>query len=437
MRQEIDSKIKKIRSVGFASLELTMGTDEPRKTLFSLTPPQKAVLAIAVVVGCFAIVYPKVVHPTICYMLGWSKPPSKVDSIPPPNERGKFPHIHRGRDKSDFRAQPGPMPPHMGDHMQARGREKSFWYSLLPFYTIGVIAFLIYTLSKMLRTSDGINERSGRNWRKRNGAPPFGLRDLSDAQLKNLHQRLLETETTMQTILKCLEANGDTKTELKEDIQVLAQDTLQNLEKLTATATRHVLNSEENCNDEYCSDNEEMLVLKDLEKALAQFESFSTDYLKMQNSKNPAAVKNQESEAFEKCCDESDNFRNTEIGVTDESKKELLEMLYHVTDCQLTVQHMIGNSECVCVYVSFNSETGSTNNHFGALEAPPQFAFKVFALAAADCAGATVVKVESYSTAKANLRSGSTVETCTQVGLYVLLSTGHSTANIYLQTVDL
>ncbi|XP_003375259.1 glyco protein hormone beta-5 [Trichinella spiralis] len=284
------------KCVGFASLELTMGTDEPRKTLFSLTPPQKAVLAIAVVVGCFAIVYPKVVHPTICYMLGWSKPPSK--------------------------AQPGPMPPHMGDHMQARGREKSFWYSLLPFYTIGVIAFLIYTLSKMLRTSDGINERSGRNWRKRNGAPPFGLRDLSDAQLKNLHQRLLETETTMQTILKCLEANGDTKTELKEDIQVLAQDTLQNLEKLTATATRHVLNSEENCNDEYCSDNEEMLVLKDLEKALAQFESFSTDYLKMQNSKNPAAVKNQESEAFEKCCDESDNFRNTEIGVTDESKKE-------------------------------------------------------------------------------------------------------------------
>ncbi|KRY22120.1 actin [Trichinella patagoniensis] len=382
------------KSVGFASLELTMGTGEPRKTLFSLTPPQKAVLAIAVVVGCFAIVYPKVVHPTICYMLGWSKPPSKVDSIPPPNERGKFPHIHRGRDKSDFRAQPGPMPPHMGDHMQARGREKSFWYSLLPFYTIGVIAFLIYTLSKMLRTSDSINERSGRNWRKRNGAPPFGLRDLSDAQLKNLHQRLLETETTMQTILKCLETNGDTKTELKEDIQ----DTLQNLEKLTATATRHVLNSEENCNDEYCSDNEEMLVLKDLEKALAQFESFSTDYLKMQNSKNFAAVKNQESEAFEKCSDESDNFRNTEIGVTDESKKEL--------------QHMIGNT----------------------LEAPPQFAFKVFALAAADCAGATVVKVESYSTAKANLRSGSTVETCTQVDLYVLLSTGHSIANIYLQT---
>ncbi|KRX23527.1 actin [Trichinella nelsoni] len=359
-------------TVGFASLELTMGTDEPRKNLFSLTPPQKAVLAIAVVVGCFAIVYPKVVHPTICYMLGWSKPPSKVDSIPPPNERGKFPHIHRGRDKSDFRAQPGPMPPHMGDHMQARGREKSFWYSLLPFYTIGVIAFLIYTLSKMLRTSDSVNERSGRNWRKRNGAPPFGLRDLSDAQLKNLHQRLLETETTMQTILKCLETNGDTKTDLKEDIQVLAQDTLQNLEKLTATATRHVLNSEENCNDEYFSDNEEMLVLKDLEKALAQFESFSTDYLKMQNSKNPAAVKNQESEAFEKCCDESDNFRNTEIGVTDESKKE-------------------------------------------PLEAPPQFAFKVFALAAADCAGATVVKVESYSTAKANLCSGSTVETCMQV----------------------
>ncbi|XP_003375258.1 hypothetical protein Tsp_08255 [Trichinella spiralis] len=117
---------------------------------------------------------------------------------------------------------------------------------------------------------------------------------------------------------------------------------------------------------------------------------------------------------------------------------KILEMLYHVTDCQLTVQHMIGNSECVCVYVSFNSETGSTNNHFGALEAPPQFAFKVFALAAADCAGATVVKVESYSTAKANLRSGSTVETCMQVvDLYVLLSTGHSTANIYLQTVDL
>ncbi|OUC49445.1 hypothetical protein D917_05382 [Trichinella nativa] len=72
------------------------------------------------------------------------------------------------------------------------------------------------------------------------------------------------------------------------------------------------------------------------------------------------------------------------------------------------------------------------------LEAPPQFAFKVFALAAADCAGATVVKVESYSTAKANLRSGSTVETCTQVvDLYVLLSTGHSIANIYLQTVNL
>ncbi|KRY72994.1 actin [Trichinella pseudospiralis] len=314
-------------SVGFARLELTMGTGETSKALFSLTPPQKAVLAIAVVIGCFAVVYPKVVHPTICYMLGWSKPSSKVDNIPPPNERGKYPHIHRGRDKSDFRAQPGPMPPHMGDHMQARGREKSFWYSLLPFYTIGVIAFLIYTLSKMLRTSDSMNERSGRRdyWRNRNGAPPFGLRDLSDAQLKNLHQRLLETETTMQTILKCLETNGDTKTELKEDIHVLAQDTLHNLEKLTATATRHVLNSEENCNDGYCSDNEEMLVLKDLEKALAQFESFSTDYLKIQNLKNPATVKNQESEAFEKCCDESDTFRNTEIGATDELKKEPLE----------------------------------------------------------------------------------------------------------------
>ncbi|KRZ67986.1 hypothetical protein T10_5761 [Trichinella papuae] len=72
------------------------------------------------------------------------------------------------------------------------------------------------------------------------------------------------------------------------------------------------------------------------------------------------------------------------------------------------------------------------------LEAPPQFAFKVFALNAADCARDTVAKVESYSKAKLNLRSGSTVETV-HAGRFVrfVLSTGHSTANIYLQTVDL
>ncbi|KHJ43260.1 hypothetical protein D918_06494 [Trichuris suis] len=164
------------------------------------------------------------------------------------------------------------LPPNYGAHLAGSRREKGFWSSLLPFYSIGVIAFLAYTLSKMWLKTDtnGVdNEHAVRSTSLfRNGREGGSyLRSLNDGQLKRLREQLLETEEAMQQILEGLESDHVNKNTAKNDFQ----EALASLKRLTdLTAGKLLYHFEERQSQPSLEPSIEDL-LHDLENVLERF----------------------------------------------------------------------------------------------------------------------------------------------------------------------
>ncbi|XP_032454513.1 resistance to inhibitors of cholinesterase protein 3 isoform X9 [Nasonia vitripennis] len=132
--------------------------------------PRKTAIIIAIVAGCFAMLWPKILYPMLT---GSVNPPHSADSSgtirqerqTPPHagsyhpalrERGRaIPSSHivpRIQDRPDHIA-PMKMRPPMGGagHVVAAPKGNGSLGLLMPLYTIGIIIFFLYTISKVLR----------------------------------------------------------------------------------------------------------------------------------------------------------------------------------------------------------------------------------------------------------------------------------------------
>ncbi|CAL8108144.1 unnamed protein product [Calicophoron daubneyi] len=95
-------------------------------------------VVLGVMIGCFAILYPRVFHPLLMHALGLSRPTSgdPADNPFPPN------FAHHGPDRPKPSIKPsGPQ--------AKRGGVMSL---ILPIYGIGIVIYLVYTLSKIYKS---------------------------------------------------------------------------------------------------------------------------------------------------------------------------------------------------------------------------------------------------------------------------------------------
>ncbi|KFD58945.1 hypothetical protein M513_00108 [Trichuris suis] len=196
---------------------------------------RKTVAVFLVVTVSVVVVYPTFIHPKLFSAFGLfrQKPETEFDSVRNGHHPLRSQQVHRPYDETGRKAHDH-LPPNYGAHLAGSRREKGFWSSLLPFYSIGVIAFLAYTLSKMWLKTDtnGVdNEHAVRSTSLfRNGREGGSyLRSLNDGQLKRLREQLLETEEAMQQILEGLESDHVNKNTAKNDFQ----EALASLKRLT------------------------------------------------------------------------------------------------------------------------------------------------------------------------------------------------------------
>ncbi|KAE9421065.1 hypothetical protein Angca_008809, partial [Angiostrongylus cantonensis] len=165
-------------------------------------------LVIGVIVVCFAMLYPTVIHPMIMSFVGRGEPPKPPTPSRPPIHPGM-----RGPADSKTGGSGGRHDIHPAMRMaaqqaetQSSGRGMFTW--MLPIYTVGVVIFLLYTLFK---------SKSKRKRRSRYDSSDFSSDDRDEyndrlsrrigrRKLRGLQERLQQTEEAMTKILEQLEA---------------------------------------------------------------------------------------------------------------------------------------------------------------------------------------------------------------------------------------
>ncbi|EFO25418.2 hypothetical protein LOAG_03063 [Loa loa] len=215
-------------------------------------------VVIGVIIMCFAMLYPSMLHPLISSF--FRTPPARktVTNRPPIH-----PAMSSPRSRPDL---------HPGMRMAASQPEmttppsssKGMFAWMLPIYTVGVVAFLIYTLVKskkkrrIKRHDYSSTESESDEDYNRNDGRTGGI---GKRKLKGLQERLRQTEMAMEKILEQLntisaEATGGTK---------------QNLSKETKNKE-----SLKQCPDQQDGKTEQYL--RDLEEALRDFKELSKKY---------------------------------------------------------------------------------------------------------------------------------------------------------------
>nr|XP_008195614.1 PREDICTED: patellin-5 isoform X5 [Tribolium castaneum] len=218
--------------------------------------PRKTMLVLVIVVGCFAVLWPKVFYPMLVGSASQHIKPSPIDKAtdirqerphhlrselihPAFRERGRAipqpqtapptrppPRVVEGR--------PGPIPgmrPTIGGagHVVPPSKQGTSSMSvIMPIYTIGIVIFFTYTLMKIIfkKQPQGIGgtlyppvdpdphfrkevfeseaSRLGPRLTRENISSKLGWieRDARDAELDQLRQRLRETELAMERIVE-------------------------------------------------------------------------------------------------------------------------------------------------------------------------------------------------------------------------------------------
>ncbi|ETN69977.1 hypothetical protein NECAME_05035 [Necator americanus] len=216
-------------------------------------------LVVGVIVVCFAMLYPTVIHPMLMSFVGRKETQKPTPSRPP---------VHPGMGgPGTYRAPGGRADVHPAMRMaqqqaetQSGGRGTFTW--MLPIYTVGVVIFLLYTLFK---------SKSKKKRRSRYDSSEYSSDDddeyndrlkkkIGKRKLRGLQERLQQTEEAMNKILEQLEA-------------VQAVGSLVEGEQPTAaegvpgdSAPKETINAK---NEQY---------ITDLEKALRDFKVLSDAY---------------------------------------------------------------------------------------------------------------------------------------------------------------
>ncbi|OZC07357.1 hypothetical protein X798_05667 [Onchocerca flexuosa] len=217
-------------------------------------------IVIGVIVLCFAMLYPSMLHPFVSSF--FRTPPARktVTNRPPIH-----PAMSSPRSRPDLH--PGMrMTANQQDITTPSSSSKGMFAWMLPIYTVGVVAFLIYTLVKSkkkrrIRRHDYSSTESGSDedyYRSDGRTSNIGKR-----KLKGLQERLRQTEMAMEKILEQLNTISTEATSAAK--QNLTKET-ENKEPLKQCVDQQDVKTEQ--------------YLRDLEEALRDFKELSKKYRK-------------------------------------------------------------------------------------------------------------------------------------------------------------
>ncbi|KAM3725380.1 Resistance to inhibitors of cholinesterase protein [Dirofilaria immitis] len=216
-------------------------------------------IVIGVIIMCFAMLYPNMLHPLVSSF--FRAPPTRktVTNRPPihpaMNSPRSRPDLHPGM-RMAAASQPDVTTP--------SSSSKGIFAWMLPIYTVGVVAFLIYTLikSKKKRRSrrhdySSTESESDEDYNRNDGRTG----SIGKRKLKGLQERLRQTEMAMEKILEQLNTISAEATNV----------TKQNLTKKTDNmkTVNQRLDQQDGKTEQY---------LRDLEEALRDFKELSKKY---------------------------------------------------------------------------------------------------------------------------------------------------------------
>uniref|UniRef100_A0A0K0F2F1 RIC3 domain-containing protein n=1 Tax=Strongyloides venezuelensis TaxID=75913 RepID=A0A0K0F2F1_STRVS len=226
MKQSLKS-LRQRNSIRTGQIGKGFGEDE------ETMPTWKIFLIIGIVVLCFAILYPHIIGPLISSYFSPISSQKKSTSQP---ISPVHPALNNARTGG-----PRPGGPNMHSAFRMAGQNQQAETSsirggafgwLLPFYTVGVMVFLVYTLYKMMYGGKGrkSKKRNQRNYydsdydddsedEDNGNEEEDNIDNMSSKKMKKLQCQLKETEMAMTKILMQLEN--------MQNMEILAQQTLQ------------------------------------------------------------------------------------------------------------------------------------------------------------------------------------------------------------------
>ncbi|XP_074662058.1 uncharacterized protein LOC141914695 [Tubulanus polymorphus] len=178
----------------------------------------KTVAVFVIMFGCFAVLYPKIFHPMILQIFGFGFK-SKSKNL---HDDGLHPRLHPRERMNSPKASPPYARPGVHPGMRAaaemrkqaaaaqvqQGSGRGMIGYMLPLYAVGIIVYLVYTMSKVFVKSDS-DKKSDVNapTAAASGDKPSRdpQREIADMEMTLLRKRLEETETQMQRILAAME----------------------------------------------------------------------------------------------------------------------------------------------------------------------------------------------------------------------------------------
>jgi hypothetical protein len=197
-------------------------------------PKMKLLFLGAVVIVCLFALWPSLFGPLMSMITGRTTQSE-------PQSRPQHPPVHPALNRQGASAGPSPrghmhpaaMRMAQGEAAQQQGssgRGGLFSY-LLPVYTIGVMVFLVYTLSKIMFKKKPKRKRQqyGSECSESEESEAEG-NNLSRGQLRSLQKRLYETETAMSKILEQLEDIAQTQPNDSKDNKNLTDEQVKTVE---------------------------------------------------------------------------------------------------------------------------------------------------------------------------------------------------------------
>ncbi|XP_052802367.1 resistance to inhibitors of cholinesterase protein 3-like isoform X2 [Mya arenaria] len=177
--------------------------------------------SLVVIMGCFIFLYPKLLHPMVLSVFGLNAKSEVVkenDFIPPPL-RNQHQHVPNSKGKPDIPENIKNMRhgPHPGmraaaadQGKQTRGSGRGGMMSvILPMYAIGIVVYLVYTLTKVFGKKDkkdGSDQQSPTHQPKSPVYEDVPLDDEEEMDIRKLQERLAETESQMTKILMAMQS---------------------------------------------------------------------------------------------------------------------------------------------------------------------------------------------------------------------------------------
>ncbi|GMS97258.1 hypothetical protein PENTCL1PPCAC_19433, partial [Pristionchus entomophagus] len=271
-------------------------------------------LVIGVIVVCFAVVYPHVFHPLLMSLIGRggsSDPVQAARSDRPPMHPGMA-----GRGPAGSRG-PGPSAHPSIQYAQSqvegaasKGGARSLYTFMIPIYTVGVIAFLLYTMFKS-KKKNRRNRRRGSDDEYSDDEEDEGRggagrsRPLGGRKMRDLQDRLKQTESAMSKILEQLEKAQSEGKLTPEMMANLGDQQATKAEKPKASKAKKSAKKEQapakadktlESVAQQLPDEQTTQYMEDLEKALADFKELSDLYEDAQGGRRRRQASESESE---------------------------------------------------------------------------------------------------------------------------------------------